>query len=204
VLLALLILMPTASIGQEDDRSGPYAEFRGGGLLSEISHSGSGVEFTSDFDAGFAISGAAGYRFDRHLRAEVEAGYQEAEIGDLIIPGVGDVSGDWSVAVVTTLVNVIYDIDYWDALAVPYVGAGLGFGYAMLDSKPGAALQIDASSSEFAWNALAGVRFRVFNTRLSLGYRYLGTTNLDFSDSGVRVASEFSSHQIVLGIGYEF
>jgi opacity protein-like surface antigen len=146
-----------------------------------------------------------GYRFDRHWRAEVEAGYQEAEIGDLIISGVGDLGGKWSVGVVTALVNVIYDIDYWDALAVPYVGGGLGLGYLMLDSKPTAVLQPDASSAELAWNAMAGVRFRVFdNAMLSLGYRYLATTDPKFSRSAGAIASEYTSHQIFAGLGYEF
>ena len=208
IVLALLILVPTASIGQEDDRSGPYGEFRGGGLFvadSDMKLSGTPGRHTADYDAGFAISGAAGYRFDRHLRAEVEAGYREAEIGELFIPGVGDLGGEWSVGVVTALVNVIYDIDYWDALAVPYVGAGLGLGYVMLDSKPDAALQIDASSAEFAWNALVGIRLRVFdNTLLSMGYRYLATTDPNLSRTAGRIASEFSSHEIFVGIGYEF
>jgi opacity protein-like surface antigen len=207
-VFALLILVPTASIGQEDDRSGPYGEFRGGGLFvadSDVRVSGTPGTNTAEYDAGFSISGAVGYRFDRHLRAEVEAGYQEAEIGDLIVSGVGDLGGKWSVGVVTTLVNVIYDIDYWDALAVPYVGGGLGLGYVMLDSKPTAALRVDASSAELAWNALVGVRFRVFdNALLSLSYRYLATTDPKFSRSAGTVASEFSSHQIFAGIGYEF
>jgi opacity protein-like surface antigen len=181
---------------------------RGGGLFvaaSDTKISGIPGSYTADYDAGFAISGAVGYRFDRHLRAEFEAGYQEAEIGDLIVSGVGDLGGKWSVGVATALVNVIYDVDYWDALAVPYVGAGLGLGYVMLDSKPDAALSVDASSPEFAWNVLAGIRLRVFdNTLLSLGYRYLGTTDPDFSRSAGRVASEYSSHEIFAGLGYEF
>jgi opacity protein-like surface antigen len=210
IVLALLILVPAASVGQEDDRSGPYGEFRGGGLFvadSEMRFSGTPGSYTADYDAGFAISGAAGYRFDRHLRAEFEAGYQQAEIGELTIPtpGPGNLDGDWNIGVVTALVNVIYDIDYWDALAVPYVGAGLGLGYVMLDSKPAAALRVDAGSAELAWNALVGVRLRVFdNTLLSMGYRYLGTTDPDFSSSAGKVESEFSSHEIFLGIGYEF
>jgi len=210
IVLALLILAPTASIGQEDDRSGPYGEFRGGGLFvadSDMKLSGTPGSYTADYDAGFAISGAAGYRFDRHLRVEFEVGYQQAEIGELTIPapGPGNLDGDWNVGVVTTLVNAIYDIDYWDALAVPYVGAGLGFGYVMLNSKPDAALRVNASSAELAWNALAGVRLRVFdNTLLSVGYRYLGTTDPDFSRSAGRIASEYSSHEIFAGLGYEF
>ena len=208
IVLALLIMAPRASVGQEDDRSGPYGEFRGGGLFvpdSDVEVSGDSGRYTADYDAGFAISGAAGYRFDRHLRAEFEAGYQQVEVGDLIIPSVGDLGGEWDVGVVTALVIVIYDIDYWDALAVPYVGAGIGLGYAMLDSKPSAVLRVDAGSAEFAWNALVGIRFRVFdNTLLSLGYRYLGITDPDFSRSAGRVASEFSSHEIFTGIGYEF
>jgi len=209
IVLALLILAPTASVGQEDDRSGPYGEFRGGGLFvadSDMRISGIPGRHTADYDAGFGISGAAGYRFDRHLRAEFEAGYQQAEIGELIIPG-GNLDGNWDIGVVTTLVNVIYDIDYWDALAVPYVGAGLGLGYVMLESNADAAdpWAWDASSYELAWNALAGVRFRVTrNTLLSLGYRYLGTTDPDFSRTAGRIASEFSSHEIFAGIGYEF
>jgi opacity protein-like surface antigen len=208
IILALLILAPTASVGQEDDRSGPYGEFRGGGLFvadSDIEVTGIPGRHTADYDAGFGISGAAGYRFDRHLRAEVEAGYQQAEVGELTVPTAGVLDGDYDVRVVTGLINVIYDIDYWDALAVPYVGAGLGFGYVMVDSNAEAANPWDASSTELAWNALVGVRFRVTrNALLSLGYRYLGTTDPDFSNSGTRVASEFSSHEIFAGIGYEF
>ena len=52
---------------------------------------------------------------------------------------------------------------------------------------------------------MAGVRFRVFdNALLSLGYRYLATTDPDFSRIAGRTASEFSSHEIFAGIGYGF
>ncbi len=208
IVLALLILVPTAAVGQGDDRSGPYGEFRGGGLLvsdADITVSGTPGSHTAEFDGGFAIAGAVGYRFDHHLRAEVEAGYRKAEIGDLVIPGAGDLGGRWEMGVATVLANAIWDMDYWDALAVPYVGAGIGLGYAMLESRPAAALDVDDWSSELAWNVLAGVRFRVFeNTLLSVGYRYLGLTDPDFSRSSTWVASEFSSHEIFAGIGYEF
>lgn len=208
IVLALLILVPTAAVGQGEDRSGPYGEFRGGGLFvadSDVAVSGTPGRHTADFDAGFAIAGAVGYRFDRHLRAEVEAGYQQAEVGDLVIPGVGNLRGQWDMGVVTVLANAIWDMDYWDALAVPYVGAGIGLGYAILDSRPDAALEVDASSPEMAWNVLAGLRFRLFeNTLLSMGYRYLGMTDPDFSRSAGRVAAEYSSHEIFAGIGYEF
>jgi len=208
IVLALLMLAPTAAVGEEQDRSGPYGELRGGGIFvpdSDMKLSGTPGTHTADYQAGFAIAGAIGYRFDRHLRAEVEAGYQQAEVKELMFPGVGDLGGDWDVGVVTGLVNVLYDIDYWDAMAVPYVGVGAGFGYVVLNSKPSATLQIDASSAEFAWNALAGIRLRVFDdTLLSLGYRYLATTDPDFDRSAGRVASEYASHEIFAGIGYEF
>jgi opacity protein-like surface antigen len=208
IVLALLILAPMAALGQEDDRSGPYAEFRGGGLFAldtDMELSGNPGSYTAEYKAGFAVSGALGYRFDRHVRAEIEAGYQQAEIDELMIPGPGDLGGDWYVGVVTGLLNVIYDIDYWDALAVPYVGVGAGIGYVMLDSKPDAALWIDAGSTEFAWNALAGVRLEVYeNTLLSLGWRYLSTTDPDFDRSAGRISSEYASHQFFAGIGYEF
>ena len=208
IVLALLMLAPAAAVGEEQDRSGPYGEFRGGGIFvsdSDTKLSGTPGTYTADYQAGFAIAGAIGYRFDRHVRAEVEAGYQQAEVEELVFPGVGDLGGDWDVGVVTGLVNVLYDIDYWDTMAVPYVGVGVGIGYVTLNSKPAAVLQIDARSAEFAWNALAGIRLRVFdNTLLSLGYRYLATTDPDFDRSAGRVASEFSSHEIFAGIGYEF
>jgi opacity protein-like surface antigen len=208
ILPVLLMLAPTTAVGQGDDRSGPYGEFRGGGLFvadSNTKLSGTPGSHTADFDAGFAIAGAVGYRFNRHLRAEVEAGYRQAEIGELTIPGLGRLDGDWDIGVVTTLVNVIYDIDYRDAPVVPYVGGGFGYGLAMLDSDAEAALRMDASSAELAWNLLAGVRFRVTgNALLSVGYRYLETTDPDFDGSAGWIASEFSSHEVFAGIGYEF
>ena len=208
IVLALLILAPVAALGQEEDRSGPYGEFRGGGLFvpdADMEISGTPGSHTADYQAGFAISGAVGYRFDRHWRAEVEAGYQQAEIDELLVPGVGELGGDWDIGVVTGLFNVFSDIDYWDALAVPYVGVGAGIGYAMLDSKPDAALPVDAWSAEFAWNALAGIRLEVYdNTLLSLGYRYLSITDPDFDRSAGRASTEYASHQFFAGIGYEF
>ncbi|HEY5657902.1 MAG TPA: porin family protein [Myxococcota bacterium] len=208
ILLVLLMLAPAVVAAQQDDHSGPYAEFRGGGILVpsvDMELSGEPGKQTADFDAGFAVSGALGYRFTRNVRAEGELSYRQAEIGDLSFPSVGSLNGQWNLGAFTAMANVIYDIDYRDLPVVPYVGAGIGFGLVRLDGEHTAPLRVDDDSPELAWNAMAGVRFRVIgNALVSVGYRYLATTDPAFARTEGRIATEFATHEIFGGIGYEF
>jgi OOP family OmpA-OmpF porin len=96
----------------------------------------------------------------------------------------------------TTLVNLSYDF-FPAALITPYVGAGLGL--AFVDSN--AAL----GSTQFAWDALAGVRYNITGSlTFGLEARYVGTTNPSVQVAGQTFSSPNQNFTAIAGIAYKF
>ncbi|MCB4770992.1 outer membrane beta-barrel protein [Ancylobacter sp. Lp-2] len=106
-----------------------------------------------------------GGRFADWLRLDLTADYRTKADYSL-----GGISGDYSVG--TVLANGYLDLGNWHGLT-PYVGAGIGLGYADLD-LPGF-----GSGWGLAWAAMGGVAIDLApNWQLDLGYRYLSLDNL--------------------------
>ena len=58
---------------------------------------------------------------------------------------------------------------------VAYAGAGAGLDYSFLSvsSAGGIGLGATASESDFAWQGMAGIRYKFGSSELGLGYKYL-------------------------------
>jgi opacity protein-like surface antigen len=125
------------------------------------------------FDPGFRFGVAGGYQATDWFAAEAELGCMENSIDS--ITGASHVHDAWFVNV-PFLVNAKFQ---WPnrTLLTPYVGAGAGFSVSILDvdhiSLNGTSLHGDNSDTVFAYQAFAGLRYKL-NDRmgLSLEYRY--------------------------------
>ncbi len=209
-LLVCLIASPAAA-------DGPYVALDVGAAIAPNSDLSlpEGISGSAQFNAGFMIGGAAGYRFLDDFRAEVYASYRQTDIDELKLLGV-PISTSGDVNAITTMVNAYYDFDFGSP-ARPYIGGGVGVAWLRVDSKSEFGpfiLTADDGSTEFAWNIMAGYAFAITEKfDLSLGYRYLSISDakLDATLEEVGVGSEsgkldieYSAHEVMFGVRYNF
>ncbi len=164
-----------------------------------------------DFDPGFGLSGAAGYSWG-NFRLEGEISYRkngldEVQVDTLSVAGVlftslGTFDIDGDTTALGFMANGWYDVDTGTPW-VPFLGAGLGVARLNIDieSIAGVATTYDESDNVFAYQAGAGVGYKVTpTTTVSLSYRFFGTADPEFDDGVDKVDTEYSSHNIMVGI----
>ena len=156
---------------------------------------GAARNFDLDYDAGFNVGGALGYRFDSYLwgglrpRVELEVSYRENDIdnGAFLNNAVAEVfDGDQSA--VFLMGNLLFDLPgYLDNALVPYFGGGLGVAFFDSDVSyfpvvaPAAIFQLrDDSEEAFAWQLIAGARYKLTDTTsIFLEGRYFQVVDVD-------------------------
>lgn len=130
---------------------------------------GSKVKFDPGFRAGFA----GGYQALNWLAGEIELGFMENRVDS--ITGATHIHDVWY-ANVPVLFNAKVQIPTQTPFT-PYLGAGAGFAESLFDVGKleigGTTLHGDSSDTVFAYQAFAGVRYKL-NERmgLSVEYRY--------------------------------
>lgn len=185
----------------------------------------------SEFEAGGLAGAAIGYRFNQWFRADVSAEYRmrvaydgldrydENRDGDFADTndGTNQYTADKSEFLV--MANGFLDLGSYHGIS-PYVGAGLGASYTMIDNlvdsnvRQGSVAYAGGNGEwALAWALHAGIGYEV-NDRvtLDLGYRYLhigDAASGDIIDSGgtndVFNPLEFdgiTSHDVTLGFRY--
>jgi opacity protein-like surface antigen len=125
------------------------------------------------FDPGVRAGIAGGYQLTDWFAPEVELGFVENKINS--ITGASRVHDSWF-ANVPFLVNGKLQYPNSSPLT-PYAGAGVGFSEALLSvghiDLNGTSLHGDISDTVFAWQAFAGLRYKINEQMgLSVEYRY--------------------------------
>lgn len=182
----------------------------------------------AQFEAGGLVGGAVGYQVNEWFRADISAEYRMRTAfdgldrfdttGDGTWDGTNDYSADKSEFVV--LANAFVDLGTYHAIT-PYVGAGVGASYTMIDdmtdiNTTGPTVASAGGNGEWAlaWALYAGLGFEV-NDRLTLdfGYRYLDIGDAESGDVEVFntpgdytpvVFNGITSHDVTLGFRYAF
>lgn len=128
-------------------------------------------------DNNVTFGGGIGYRYSEHWRTDIRIDFA----GDF------NVGGGRELNIGTALVNGYFDIPLGGQIT-PYVGLGVGYGWADLD--PG------QDRSGFAYALMTGASFDMTqNIALDVGYRYRG-----IADSGPDVAD----HSVLAGFRFTF
>ncbi len=166
------------------------ATFTNDGDFSNGTNSGEvGMDTTANF------AGAIGYQGHPNVRGEIEVSYRQADIEDITVNGTtAAVSGDLDT--LTVLANVYYDFTTGGPFR-PYISSGLGV--ARHD------IQIDGATDDddtvFAYQAGLGASYDISPmTALTLGYRFLGSSDPDYSGTEV----EYDAHEIRGGVRFHF
>ena len=187
--------------------NGSYLALSGGVVGLEdtsIDYGGALPNGNVRFDAGWAVSGAVGWRVLHAGRIELEVSHRENDVFD-VDPGFGS-SG--SVTATTYMVNGYVDIPvYTYAGVVPYVGAGVGRAQFTHDLQAGGGIVSHSDSHAFAYQVIGGLEFPLIPRRMSttLEYRYLSTTRPLFQDeAGFLYHADYDSHTLLVGLRWGF
>ncbi|MBX9634910.1 MAG: outer membrane beta-barrel protein [Magnetospirillum sp.] len=150
-----------------------YGSASAGGLfLQDRDGTVSGSKVKVEYEPGFAVYAAAGYKFDKGFRLETELGYGQAGYDSLTVNGT-KYAANGDINLYTGTVNGFYDIKTGTAFT-PYVGAGLGAARSEVSAANIAGVRLDdTSSTDFTVLGEAGVNYAV-GTKTSIGvaYRY--------------------------------
>lgn len=177
LLLAPATFSSVQADGHEDFRAPSpwYASvFAGGNFITDDPSFTNGItQVDVDYDGGFVVGGAIGYRWVGALgsgltpRTEVEVSYQENDVSAINFSGNGPgqevVNGDSDTTAFNVLFNLYLDAD--NALGngiTPYFGGGIGF--SVVDHSifyNGANLNLDDTETDFRWHLTAGVNVAV-------------------------------------------
>ncbi len=129
-------------------------------------------------DEAFTIGGGIGYRFNDVLRADVRYTYA----------GKYSIGGGTDLTASTLMGNIFFDLPVRDLPFRPYIGAGLGYGWA--NYSPGS--DDDGLAAAF----MAGLNWQLPGSlTLDTGYRFR-----DIFVSGPNV----TDHQFIVGLRYRF
>ncbi|MCI5048767.1 MAG: outer membrane beta-barrel protein [Rickettsiales bacterium] len=193
---------------------GWYFGFSGGmGFVSDGSFEetgGAGRNGDLSYDEGYGFTGSVGYRFSGRnlfsdsIRVELEGGLWVNKVESFAqSTGVMNTLDD-EVTMQTTMMNVLFDFNAGSGFK-PYVGAGIGAGRMTLDSS---FFNVDDTDAVFAYQGMLGITYQPWgmkNTEFGLGYRYLGTSDPQFTDtSGTVIDTEYSAHLIELNTRFRF
>ena len=188
IVLSLCIGAPGAGAQQYysfPQGAGPYCRFDlgpsffpDGRLTSFGGPAGNKVEY----DVGFAASAAFGYAFNPYLAADFEFG----GVGTQIRSVSGFYLSNTYLDNLPFLANVTLSFPIPRTIIVPYLGAGVGGSLTVFNTDgfgDGSTVVFgDASEVVLAWQAFAGVRFKLSEQMsLGIGYSYFGTADASLS-----------------------
>ena len=125
-----------------------------------------------ELEPGVRLSVAGGYNFNDLVGVELETGFIFNEIQSMT--GFGSV--DAVLGHAPLLANVVLRYDRPDCKWVPYAGAGAGGDASLIAldhviAPNGAVVDGEASTVVFAWQAFAGVRYKI-TEKISVGASY--------------------------------
>lgn len=164
-------------------------------------------------------------RFDTGIRGDIDLGYQfkpswaaELEVGALwngvhsIAGNTPDEGASADLYQMPILAKLVYKPCH--GKLQPYLGVGVGTEASIFDmsnvstsSSIGLyAPSFDSLDWSFAYQGEAGVRWQIaHNLDLGLGYKFLGTTDHNWSDHGVTLATgELFTHAIEVSLTWHF
>ncbi len=176
---------------------GGYAWVPGNIDATHLSLTRQHASYQSGFDAG----GSLGFK-SNPMRYEGELTYVRANLNRFDVNGIRQTNPTGYTNAALGLANVYYDFPGLITPLQPFLGAGIGYAWVQskLDSTgPFGLTSFSNANSVFAYQATGGLTYNFAeNYALSLGYRYVATTNV--SDMG----QMFQVHLANLGATYRF
>jgi opacity protein-like surface antigen len=191
--------------------AGPYFRLDVGPSFFEngqLTQFGPPVSSQVKFETGLAADGAVGYAFNKYVAADFEIGYVGAKIDN--VPGY--FANNSYIYNVPFLANVTLSYPIPRTIMVPYIGVGVGGADVIFDTDSFSNISDEVVGSEddvvFAWQAFAGVRFRLArDLTLGVGYKYFSTEDPTFTypPDNFHVAFDgVQSHSVMVTLEWKF
>ena len=174
---------------------------------------------SASFDTGVAVVGSIGWGFGNGLRAEVEGNYRYNTIGS--VTGFGQLGASGALRnaggdqqTYGVMVNALYDFTIPGApWVVPYLGAGIGVAWtqwsgtravfnSLTPNIAPAALGIDGTEVNFAYQAIAGAGFPIPSVpglAVTTEFRFFGTLENKFDGSATYISSRTGRSETFTG-----
>lgn len=134
-------------------------------------------------DVGVGFSGALGFDFDSGLTTELEYSYRSVDTNS-ITSSIGEVDAPGKYTL-NTLMGNVGERFLSSSEFTPYLGGGLGIAWHQIDDDD---LGFGAYDSTFVYQLLVGVEYSInSDTKLGLGYGFLGTSDPDFEGATVDI-----------------
>ena len=172
---------------------------------------------TIDYDTGWAVAAAIGYRFDDPWRIELELSGRWNDLDSRFSGSFYSAAVSGDVQVTALLANIIYDFaisDRWNLS----LGGGIGFGWVNYDATIAASFTttffpttftyttraaISNDDSGFAYQGIAGINYEAGErTDLFLEYRYFGVN--DDNSNIVAGVDDYQAHTVWIGLRHYF
>jgi opacity protein-like surface antigen len=176
-------------------KPGWYGQVAVGGLwFQDTDGTVSGIDVTGEYDTGYALWAAGGYRFSNGFRTELELGYGRTSLDKVKALGV-TATVDSDIDLYSATANLFYDINT-GTFATPYLGGGIGVLHSRSDGGTvtvGAttvAFDGDSSTDPTAFGEV-GVGLRVSDGMEivpSYRYQWVGNGSDGFDDDTAQVA----------------
>jgi opacity protein-like surface antigen len=200
---ALAAVVATADRADAQVKPGWYGQVAVGGIwLRDNDGNVDGINVTAEYDTGYGIWAAGGYRFSNGFRTELELGYGRTGFDKLKFLGTS-VSIDSDIDLYSGTVNLFYDINT-GTLATPYLGGGVGMVYSRAHDGTatvgGTTVRIEGdSSTDLTVFGEVGLALRV-SDRIEIvpSYRY------QWIDNGSDGFDGDSAHIARIGLRYAF
>jgi opacity protein-like surface antigen len=179
--LALALALPAGAI---DPDRGLYINAESGpNWASDVSVGGGGHE---EMDVGFRFATGVGYNLNKYIGFEFDGGWVYNEFKHI----------DGSLSHIPMIGNAVFRYPIASRWEV-YGGGGLGTAISILDTEN----ETDAEF-EFAWQLLAGVRFKIKEyISLGVGYKYFGTAKAHFDQATL---GNIQNHSILACFNMKF
>lgn len=194
LICCFFLALPAVSFGT----TGLYGSMNAGVTLatdSDVTFSDGSPTEELEFDAGYTVGGALGYMVE-NWRIDGEISFQENDIDS--VSGFPAASGQ-DVSLLTFLANGYLDFAMENAIT-PYLTAGIGASKVEVNGAGGS-----DDDTVFAYQLGAGVGLAVNETvTWDFRYRYLGTADPEFTDSGITAEAEVASHNFTVGLRMAF
>ena len=130
---------------------------------------------------------SVGWGFGNGLRAEVEGNYRTNQVDSATIPGRGRTGSSPWLNTYGAMFNVLYDIRIANFPVVPYVGAGVGYGWNELEKGTSFGFPSTQTKGQFAYQGILGLAYElgsmVPGLALTLEGRYYATLDPSFKDA---------------------
>jgi OmpA-OmpF porin, OOP family len=203
---ALALLGPVAAHAAEAVHQGWYVGLDDVvGLQTDSDSKVGGTTDIVKYNAGWGVSGSGGYAFGNGIRTEGEVTYRRNQVDKVTGVGAGS-QADGHLRNINFMANGLYDF-YTGTRFTPYIGAGVGG--ALVNAENIYTVNgrtLDSEKFTFAYQGIAGLQFALDkHWSFTTDYRYVRTLDPKFkTNAGDKAETENASHNILIGLRYQF